>query len=289
MNYTLPKNILRRGKTYSVRFDVPIATRSAVGKKQIVKSLGTSDLGEALAKRDPVLREIQASLIGGGNYNNVPKTRTNPKPKRSPTVRQTTKRWQTESDGICGSSLNRYRGILEAFEVYSGNIEVTKIDRQLALDFIRDLQTTLSPKTGELRAHRTVEAYQICLSSYWRVLDHWGYVDPNMRNPFSSLLRRVAGQKVKHDPRRKNLRSVTRDEAEALLAYIASNDRLKYQSEMYLIVRLLWVTGYRLGEICKLTDITDKGDHIVLNIRDAKTEGQGQYRLPFFIRNLQPS
>lgn len=34
------------------------------------------------------------------------------------------------------------------------------------------------------------------------------------------------------------------------MARIAGNDRLKYQLEMYVIVRLLWVTACRIKEIC---------------------------------------
>ncbi|MGR3343517.1 MAG: DUF6538 domain-containing protein, partial [Paracoccaceae bacterium] len=67
MNRTLPKHIFRRGNGYYVRFNVPVEARTVVGKKQIVRSLGTSDLGEALVKRDSVLNEIRASLYAGHN------------------------------------------------------------------------------------------------------------------------------------------------------------------------------------------------------------------------------
>ncbi len=64
MTLTLLKNILKRGNSFSVRFDVPMHTQSVVGKKQIVRSLGTSDIGEALVKQDVVIREIRESLYG---------------------------------------------------------------------------------------------------------------------------------------------------------------------------------------------------------------------------------
>ncbi|PWE28100.1 hypothetical protein DDZ14_19195 [Maritimibacter sp. 55A14] len=126
------------------------------------------------------------------------------------------------------------------------------------------LKSTPSERTGERLSARSLQSYQSCLASYWRVLDHWGLVDPDVRNPFSSLLRRLAGQRKKADPRQKNLRPVTREEAEALLSYISGNDRLKYQREMYVTVRLLWVTACRLSEIAGLAldDIDDRGDHI---------------------------
>ncbi|WP_170330211.1 tyrosine-type recombinase/integrase [Ruegeria arenilitoris] len=99
-------------------------------------------------------------------------------------------------------------------------------------------------------------------------------VDPDVRNPFSSLLRRVAGQKKKTDPREKKLRPITREEAESLLTYIAANSALKYQLEMFVTVRLLWVTGCRLNEICGryLSDIDDRGEYICINIPESKTE-----------------
>jgi integrase len=71
-----------------------------------------------------------------------------------------------------------------------------------------------------------------------------------MRNPFSSLLRRIAGQRKKVDLREKKLRPVAREEAEALLGHIAGNDRLRYQREMFVTVRLMWATACRLNEIC---------------------------------------
>ncbi|PTW38813.1 hypothetical protein [Rhodovulum kholense] len=86
---------------------------------------------------------------------------------------------------------------------------------------------------------RSDQPHQLCLASYWRVLDYWGLVDPDLPDPFSSLMRRVAGQKKKADPRAKHLRPVTRDEAEALLRYIVGHARLKYRMEMFVTVRPL--------------------------------------------------
>jgi integrase len=276
MTRTLPKHIFKRGHNYAVRFTVPVEVRSVVGKKEIVRSLGTRDLGEALVKRNSLLEEIKTSLFAEIDEPASTRgtTKANKRATISPKVRDTAHQWLSESDGINGSTRNRYRSILEAFEDFSENTDVTKIDREMALRFIDHLKTTPSAKTGHLLAHRTLQAYQICLSSYWRILDHKGLVDPNMRNPFSSLLRRLAGQKKKIDPRKKNLRPVTRTEAESLLAYIASNEGLKYKHEMYATVRLLWVTACRLNEIVglKLSEIDDHGDHMALRITNAKTD-----------------
>jgi integrase len=216
------------------------------------------------------LNEIVGSLFS----ETVKKPITRERKTKVSTVRTTAHRWLSESDGIAASTRNRYRGILEIFEVYSENAEVTEINRKLALGFMEYLKTTPSQKTGQLLSHRSLSAYQICLASYWSVLDYWGLVDGDMRNPFSGLLKRIAGQKKKIDPRKKILRPVTRKEAECLLRYISGNQFLKYQNEMYIVVRLLWVTACRLNEIASLSlrDIADHGDHIRLVIKGAKTE-----------------
>ncbi len=101
---TLPKHIFRRGKGYYVRFNVPVEARTAVGKKQIVRSLGTSDLGEALVKRESVLNDIRETLYA--EYDAKPPAILNR--KLETTVRQTAHQWLSESDGINNSTRNRY-------------------------------------------------------------------------------------------------------------------------------------------------------------------------------------
>ena len=272
MKTALPKGIFKRGNTYALRFSVPTELQAVVGKREIVRSLATSDLAEALANRNDVLAEIRDSLFS--QFDDTPSASSSSEFSRRPTVSETAQRWLSESDGIKNATKHRYRRILESFERFSGNAEVAQINRALALKYMDHLKATPSKRTKQPLSHKSLETYQICLASYWRVLEHWGLVDQDMKNPFSSLLRRLAGQRKKIDPRKKSLRPVTRDEAEALLEQIADNTRLKYRSEMIVIVRLLWVTACRLGEIAglHLSDIEDKGDHICLSIRDAKTE-----------------
>lgn len=270
MTRTLPKGVFKRGKVYALRYSVPTEVQQVVGRKEIVRSLGTPDLGEAITRRAEVLAEIKATMFS--EPTNLPQEST--RVQRSHTVRDTAHRWLSESDGIKNATRHRYQRILECFADFCGNADVSTLNRTVALNFIEHLKSKPSERTGQPLSQRTLATYQICLASYWRVLDHWGLVDPDMRNPFSSLLRRVAGQRKKVDPRKKNLRPVTREEAENLLAYIAGNNRLKYQFEMYVTVRLLWVTGCRLGEICgrHLSEIDDHGDHIRIRITESKTE-----------------
>ncbi|WP_253285923.1 MULTISPECIES: DUF6538 domain-containing protein [unclassified Ruegeria] len=267
----LPRGLFLRGKGYALRVAVPTEYQDIVGKREIVRGLGTQDLAEALKRRPRVLEEILEAITEG----QTPSQAIRPNlPKQENTVRDTADRWLAESDGINSSTKVRYRQHLRTFEAYSGNIQVTDINRSLALGFIEHLKATPSKRTGQPLSGRSLQSCQSCLASYWRVLDHWGLVDPDMRNPFGSLLRRVAGQRKKKDPRVKKLRPVTRGEAQKLLQYIARNNGLKYQFEMYVTVRLLWVTGCRLNEICSryLKDIEDRGDHIKISIPQSKTE-----------------
>lgn len=272
----LPQYIFKRGNSYAVRFTIPRELHDIYGKKEVIRSLGTSDLGAAVVKRDEVIEAIQRDL-------------QEPKPKAretaatltenpymsDTTISATAHRWLVQSDGIKNATKARYRQHLRAFAEYAKDIEVAQIDRKLALAFIEYLKVTPSERTGEKLSVRSIGSYQVCLSAWWRVLDHWGLVDPDMRNPFSSLLRRVAGQKKKIDLREKNLRPVTREEAEALLAYIAGKDSLFYQREMFVTVRLLWATACRLNEICgrRLEDLDDRGDHIRITIPEGNNRG----------------
>lgn len=271
VHVALPKHILKRGQVYAVRFNVPRELQEVVGRKEVIRSLATTDLRQALAKRDETLRQIRAEVSDRLEGLARP-ARTNG--SKGASVRDTAHRWLVASDGIRSSTEARYRQHLEAFEEYSGNIEVAKINRSLALGFIEHLKGSTSKRTGQPLSARYLASYQVCLASFWRVLDHWGLVDPDVRNPFSSLLRRVAGQKQIADPREKKLRPVTRDEAEALIKHILGCPRLKYRMEMYVTVRLLWVTACRLNEVCarRLEEIDDRGDHIRITIPEAKTE-----------------
>ncbi|MGQ3486929.1 tyrosine-type recombinase/integrase [Roseovarius pacificus] len=273
MTLELPKYLLKRGSNFAVRFSVPKEYQTVTGRKEVVRSLGTSDLYEALGKRDAVLKQIEGELkdqLGGRPTAPM----VNPEKLEGSTVRVTFHRWLSQADGINNKTRQRYRQHLEAFEAFTGDIEVSEINRSLALRFMDHLKSTPSERTGEKLSERSLQSYQSCLASYWRVLDHWGLVDPDARNPFSSLLRRLAGQRKQKDPRAKSLRPVIREEAEALLSRIAGNDRLKYHREMYVIVRLLWVTACRLNELCSrsLDDIDDRGDHIRINIPQSKTD-----------------
>lgn len=280
MNLTLPKNIMKRGHSYAVRYTVPSDLRKAPGKREVIRGLGTRDLAEAVAKRDAVLVEIKASLFAEAGpavqmrQKVVPKyVRVSAKGKGK-TIAETAEQWLSGADGIATATRVRYKQHLDMFERYAGNVEVTKINRAMALGFMDYLKSRPSERTGQPLSQRTLGSYQVCLSSYWRVLEHWGLVDQDMKNPFSSLLRRLAGQKKVIDPRKKNLRPIKREEAEALLRYIVATDRLKYQREMFVTVRLLWATACRLNEIAALAvaDIEDHSDYMSLKITKAKTE-----------------
>lgn len=96
-----------------------------VGKKEIIRSLGTKDLGGALGKRRKVLEQIRNSVFSDFDEPVAPKASDT----FGSTVREIAHRWLSESDGINNSTHARYRSILARFEEYSGNCEVTKINR----------------------------------------------------------------------------------------------------------------------------------------------------------------
>jgi len=175
LTLTLPSGLFKRGNTYSVRFSIPTEMQSKVGRKEIIRSLGTTDLGEALSLRPSALQEIRDSIQQGSASPALPKSPTvNPKttpavplPAEVPTVRETAHRWLVESDGICGATKQKYRMILRAFEDYSGNCQVSQINRTMALGFIGHIKGTPSKRTGECRSSRSVGSYQACLASYY--------------------------------------------------------------------------------------------------------------------------
>ncbi len=197
MDLRLTKGLFKRGKGYAVRVAVPTEYQLILGKKEIVRGLGTQDLAEALVLHKEAIAKIVSSISEGDVTPTVGETNKRRPAKQGATISETAHRWLAGADGIKNATKARYRQHLETLEVYTGNVEVTQINRELALRFMEHLKRTPSERTGELLSARSLQSYQCCLASYWRVLDHWGLVDPDVRNPFSSLLRRVAGQKKK--------------------------------------------------------------------------------------------
>ncbi|SNS69932.1 site-specific integrase [Tropicimonas sediminicola] len=266
----LPQYLFKRGETFFVRYTVPQELVATVGRKEIVRSLKTKNLTDAVYSRDMVLDEIRKTALNG---NPMPMTAP-PSGDKETTVKEAAHRWLQLADGIRPSTRYRYQRYLGRFINWSGNVGVSELNRELALRFYDHLRQTPSPRTGKLISERTLLSYTNCLASFWKVLDYWSLVDPEAKNPFSGLNRKLPGKRktVNRPPR--VLRPVTRAEAERLLAYIAGADRMKYRREMTVIIRLLWSTGCRLNEVCSLllSDIEDRGDHIELNIREAKTD-----------------
>lgn len=181
---SLPKFILKRGESYAVRYTVPLALQGAAGRKEIVRSLGTTNLKEALERRDQALEEIRRTLLEPPSEKPCKPGRYGERddPLAGTSVRATGHRWLAQSDGIKNSTKARYRQHLKAFEDFSGNIEVSKIDRKLALEFIEHIRVTPSERTGEPLSARSIGSYQVCLSAWWRVPEvcspGWRPADP---------------------------------------------------------------------------------------------------------------
>lgn len=158
MDVTVPKGLFMRGKGYALRVAVPVEYQPIVGKKEVVRGLGTRDLGEALSRRKVVLEEILGSLSEGEAPPCAEREKPQPRlvASEGTSIRDTSHRWLAEADGIKGSTKARYRQHLEAFESLAGNIEVTEVNRALALRFMAHLQATPSERTGEPLSNRSL-------------------------------------------------------------------------------------------------------------------------------------
>ncbi|OUR77448.1 hypothetical protein A9Q83_10875 [Alphaproteobacteria bacterium 46_93_T64] len=62
MKHPMTQNLLKRGHTWYVRYVIPRASRSKLGKESISRSLKTRDLDEARKRRPAALAEIIAEV-----------------------------------------------------------------------------------------------------------------------------------------------------------------------------------------------------------------------------------
>ncbi len=276
-------NLFKRGANYSVRYCVPKEYWESVGKREIVRSLGTSSLSEARRLKHKAIYAIETELLEAQRLNALrsPLRVTQASTEHTQPigtsaavrVSEASYVWLKMCDGITAATKAGYYQVLKHFEEYSQDINVAQINRQFAQSYLEFLKVSESKQTGKPRSPRTIKTHMITLSSFWKVCRHLGHVDQDMANPFNGINAHMPGSKrVKQTTKR--LRPVTRDEAEALLEAINSSSGLKYQSEMDCIVRLLWATGCRLNEICSLTrdQIKDHGDYISFSLTGTKTE-----------------
>lgn len=93
MDVRVPKGLFKRGKGYAVRVAVPNEYQAIIGKKEIVRGLGTQDLAEALVRRKEVLQEILASIGEGSQPEPVVKQIARHTAQDENTVRDTAHRW----------------------------------------------------------------------------------------------------------------------------------------------------------------------------------------------------
>nr|WP_152610623.1 hypothetical protein [Ruegeria sp. ANG-R] len=100
-----------------------------LGKKEIVRGLGTQDLAEALVLQKEVIAEILSSMSEGKTAPTVRATNKNRSAREGTTISETAHRWLAESDGVKNATKARYRQHLEALEANTGNVEVTQIIR----------------------------------------------------------------------------------------------------------------------------------------------------------------
>ena len=271
-------NLFKRGKNYSVRYCVPKELWDTVGKREIIRGLSTPSLSEAERRRPRAIFDIEQSVYEKQRVPvHKPHTRTLPIQEETTEsgvpVSQAAFEWLRMCDGIAASTKIGYGRVLRAFEQFTKDMDVRLVNRQVALGFFEYLKTTGSMRTGKLRSPKTIKTNMITLSSFWKVCRYLGYVDQDMANPFNGVTSQMPGTKrVKQTT--KELRPVTRQEAERLLTIVENGDRYKYGYEITCILKLLWVTGCRLNEICSLerSQIEDHGDCISFRLTNTKTE-----------------
>ncbi|GKY87935.1 DUF6538 domain-containing protein [Sinisalibacter aestuarii] len=119
---------MKRGKGYAVRFSVPKEYQGVIGKKEIIRGLGTQDLGEAISKRDEVLQEIIGAIRSGVVPPGTELSLQPTKVHQATTVRDTAHRWLTESDGIKNSTKGRTRSSNYSEETLGVNPLESKCD-----------------------------------------------------------------------------------------------------------------------------------------------------------------
>ncbi|WP_353394554.1 DUF6538 domain-containing protein [Ruegeria sp. HU-ET01832] len=99
--FGLPRGLFLGGKWYAVRVAVPIEYQDIVGKREIVRGLGTQDLAEALKRRPRVLEEIIEAITEGQTPSQVVGPN---KPKQGNTVGDAADRWLADAVGISNST-----------------------------------------------------------------------------------------------------------------------------------------------------------------------------------------
>ncbi|WP_417820753.1 tyrosine-type recombinase/integrase [Terasakiella sp.] len=297
---SIRKNLRQRtGGGWAVVYYVPDEFRELIGKREIVRGLGTKDIHEANRRKHKVLIQIQkevfdridplkeaANLAVTINPDDDPeevylisKAEEIERQKGYTTAKQyydiaTRKvvpvsmaldQWLQASDGIQQSTLNRYKIAVKEFIDWGGDVPIADLTRRRAGDYFEYLKQTLSPKTKRPYAPKTYNAKLKALSSLWRWCGMRGYFEDHNHNPWRGIASSAPGERKK--PKTvKTLRPIYREEAQTWLRAI-NDGTFKHKSAMNDLIILAWHTGVRANDLCELTT-----DRVVFDKDDQESE-----------------
>ena len=187
---TNTRNLRLRRKGYAAVVYVPTHLRDKVGKREIVRGPGTRDLREANARKLRVIAEIHLELAKLNDpledARNISKEWTGDETgfedgvydlaekvelrhgrdaavrfykvatRQAMPVSMALERWMEEADGITEGTKLKYRGHVQSFIIWSGDIDANKVDRRMAGEYVSHVRATPNWRTGAPPSHQTV-------------------------------------------------------------------------------------------------------------------------------------
>ncbi len=305
---SMTTNLRRRGKSWSVVYWVPKHLQETVGKREIVRGLGTRSLEEANRLKHKVLAEIAAELyltdVDGAalerarKYDGsddadlanrayaeeIEKSRGEDAAVRFFKIAThqilptslAADAWLDEMSELGEHSEKLYRGHINDFVEFANDPAVKGVTTADAGRFTSWVLSNPSPKTGRPLAPSTFTAKIRTLNAFWTWMAVRGLVDPEKRNPWEAQAKVGAGKKGSKPA--KDLRGITRDEAIAWAEKVKER-RGKYAPAMRDLILLGWHSGARADDLCTLTadQISEDDDEGVTWIRFlGQNEGGGK-------------
>ncbi len=299
----------RKGGGWAVVYYVPHELRKIVGKREIVRGLGTKDFKVACSRKNQVLLAIQREVADMVNpdveakeiakkydHNNefdalwltekaekIEKERGLKAAKRfygiasmlSTPISFAMEKWLEEGDGIKDSTSNRYRTAVEDFVEWAGDIPIKDVDRQMAGEYVRYVKIAKSKKTKKSYSPRTQQFKINTLAQLWRWCIQRGILDYEKPSPWIGQFSAAPGQRKQKAPTVKGLRGIQKEEARIWLNAV-SQTKYKNHSAMRDLIILAWHTGARANDICELTvpqiEIDEENNVYWLDIINGKTK-----------------
>ncbi|WMB74236.1 tyrosine-type recombinase/integrase [Shewanella oncorhynchi] len=231
------KHLTLRNGTYYLNYRVPKDLVSVLGKTNIMKSLKTDSLKEAVAQRDQFLATLH------------------PEDKSSHTILKASRVYLTDMGEYLGNtSVRATNRAVKYLRSYMGcSPDLSEITRPVVSGFLKHLSTKLKPKS--------IRTLTSCLNRIWCHSYDKGYV--HTASPFQGHTVAPRGfgvaSKLPFTPEQWNL--LTKE--------------LKRDKTRFLFVQIGLYTGMRINEIANLLtkDVYQDSEGVwMFNIRKGKTE-----------------